>query len=253
MKPLLELRRVAQSYGSTRVFSDLSLAVPSSEHLAVIGPSGCGKSTLLRLLAGLDAPVTGEVYLEGRLVARAGEVVVPPQRRGVAIVFQDLALWPNLSVRRNVWLGLAGRRLKGEERRRRVQAALTACGIPELAERKPAELSGGQQQRVALARALAVQPRILLLDEPFTALDLAIKAKLYGEIRRLTEQYGVRLVLVSHDLMEAVALCSFGVVLEDGAIQQEGPLAELIRHPASRTVQAFAEQLARLQNQAPAG
>jgi len=248
MKPLVELKSVSQHHGSAAVFEGISLEIHAGEHLAVIGPSGCGKSTLLRLLSGLDAPSAGEVYLSGQIASRPGTIVIPPYQRGVALVFQDLALWPNLTVIENVSLGLSGAGLSRRERRRRSEAALEACGIGNLSHRKPASLSGGQQQRVALARALAVQPRLLLLDEPFSALDLSIKSKLYEEIQRLCREYQLTVVLVSHDLMEATALCSHVAVLENGAIREHGKLTDLLRHPGSETLRVFRKELLRFQD-----
>jgi ABC-type Fe3+/spermidine/putrescine transport system ATPase subunit len=244
MQPsLIELRKVTKSYGSLEVFREISLTIGKGEHFALLGPSGCGKSTLLRLIAGLDAPTQGEVWLEGTQASTAGRVELQPHQRGIALVFQDLALWPNLTVLENVELGLAGAGLSRSERRNRALAALSVCKIEEQARRKPAELSGGQQQRTALARALAVQPKALLLDEPFSGLDIAIKGHLFTEIRRLCEESGVTVVLVSHDPLEATALCSSGAVIEHGRVIEKGPFRELLQAPESATLRAFVEQL----------
>lgn len=243
MTPLVELRGASKAYGAASVFRDVSLDILPLEHLALVGPSGCGKSTLLRLIAGLDSPTSGEVWLSGRRASEAGRIGIPPHERRLAMVFQDLALWPNLSARDNVVLGLSGAPMARRERVRRAMETLELCGIDSLATRKPASLSGGQLQRVALARALAVQPRLLLLDEPFAALDLTTKARIYDEILRLCAEKEVTIVMVTHDPMEATAMCSHGAVLEGGAIREEGDFDNLFQHPISETLLAFVNQL----------
>ena len=243
MRPLVQLKSVSKTYGTLPIFQHVSLEIQSGEHLALLGPSGCGKTTILGILAGLDTPTDGEVWVNGRLVARRGQILVPPHQRELAMVFQDLALWPNLTVVENVALGLAGAKLSRQERTRRSLTALEACGIDTLAEREPVSLSGGQQQRVALARALAVQPKLLLLDEPFSGLDITMKARLYAEIWQLCENFDLTLMMVSHDPMEATALCSQVAVLENGAIRERGLLDELLGNPSSNTLRAFSEQL----------
>ena len=159
------------------------------------------------------------------------------------MVFQDLALWPNLTAWGNIELGLAGTKLARAQRSDRAHAALEACRIVELGARYPSELSGGQQQRVALARALAVQPQLLLLDEPFSGLDIASKSHLYAAIRRLCSDLALTLIVVSHDPLEAAALCSHAAVLEQGCVAEIGELNVLLRKPASETLRAFVAQL----------
>ena len=166
MSPLVQLHEVTQRFGPEPVFDPLSFELPAGQHAALLGPSGCGKTTLLRLIAGLDAPSAGSISLAGESVSTASAILRPPQQRDVALVFQDLALWPNLTAEQNVLLGLANRRLPRPEHLTRAHAALEASRVDAFARRKPATLSVGQQQRVALA----VRPRLLLLDEPFTGL-----------------------------------------------------------------------------------
>ena len=252
-EPLVELRSVTKRYGSLEVFRDLCLRVEAERHFALLGPSGCGKSTLLRLMAGLENPTSGEVWLEGRLASTSKQIKLVPHERRFALVFQDLALWPNLTALENVELGLAGLRLTRSERKERALSALRVCRIEDLAERSPADLSGGQQQRTALARAFALHPKALLLDEPFSGLDIAIKTHLYTEIRRLCRELNVTLILVSHDPLEATALCSYGAVIEQGRIKENGPLQELLRAPASETLRAFVAQLRETGSRAPSG
>lgn len=241
------LQNVSHHYGHNRALDDVSFDLPAGAATAILGPSGCGKTTTLRLLAGLEAPSRGQVLLDNEVVSSASRILVPPHRRGLAMVFQDLALWPNLSVRQNVKLGLAGVNLDRRQRARRAAEALDACGIGDLAARKPAQLSGGQQQRVALARALGARPRFLLLDEPFSSLDLILKYQLLGDLATLARQSGITLLLVTHDPMEARALCDHAVVLEDGRVVEAGPLNLLLASPASRFLEVFRGQLSRFE------
>ena len=243
MTPLLEVKNLSMAYGRKRAFQHVCLALGQGEHLALLGPSGCGKSTLLRILAGLAVPTEGTVWLAGHLASEPGRVLIPPHRREMAMVFQDLALWPNLTVLQNVTLGLAGSDLASHARGQRAVEALEACAIGDLARRRPDSLSGGQQQRVALARALAVRPQVLLLDEPFAGLDVTIKTRLYEQIRELCATFHLSLILVAHDPFEARALCHQAAVLEDGTIQESGALDALLANPESMTLGTFVEQL----------
>ena len=241
--PACELRAVSRQYGGAFALRRVSFAVAMGEHTALLGPSGSGKSTALRLLAGLEAPSEGEVRIGGEIVSGTGREQVPPHRRGIAMVFQDLALWPGLSVLENVLLGLSGARLPRAERRERARWALALCSIEDLADRRPETLSGGQQQRMALARALAPEPRLLLLDEPFSSLDLVVKARLIDEVRRLAEERGFTVLLVSHDPLEATPLCAAAVVLGSGEVEESGLLAALLQAPRSELLRAFRDQL----------
>ena len=243
MNPLVRLRKIAKRFRSVEVLREVSFEVSRGERFALLGPSGCGKSTLLRLIAGLDVPTGGELWIDGRQASLPEKILLPAHRRGLAMVFQELALWPNLTVRGNVELGLAGTKLARAQRAERAHAALDACRIAELGARYPSELSGGQQQRVALARALAVQPQLLLLDEPFSGLDIATKTHLYAAIRRLCADFALTLIIVSHDPLEAAALCTHAAVLEQGRIAEIGDLEALLRNPASDTLRAFVAQL----------
>jgi molybdate transport system ATP-binding protein len=201
----------------------------------LFGPSGSGKTTVLRLLAGLDRPDAGELRLDGeRWFDRAAGVFVPPQRRGVGYLFQEYALFPHLTVARNVAYGLAG--LARGEREARVGELAARLRIEDLLARRPAELSGGQRQRVALARALAPRPRLLLLDEPLSALDAPTRDALRGELRALLEASRVPAIVVTHDRTEALALGDRMIVLAEGAVRQVGPVDEVFRAPADLVV-----------------
>jgi iron(III) transport system ATP-binding protein len=227
---------VSKVYDRHSALSEVSFTITAGKHTAILGPSGCGKTTALRLLAGLEAPSQGRVLLDGEAISEPNRVLTPPFLRGIAMVFQDLALWPNLTALGNVLLGLSGAKLTRREARGRAEETLNLCGIASLAHRKPGQLSGGQQQRVALARALAARPRLLVLDEPFSSVDITTKARLLGEIRSLAAQQNLTVVLVSHDPSEAAAICQTAVVLEDGRVQESGSLADLIRDPRSQTL-----------------
>jgi iron(III) transport system ATP-binding protein len=224
----LEFHEVSKTYAGKPALDRVSMQIPAGPHLAILGPSGCGKSTMLRLLAGLEEPTKGSIRLDGQTISAAGRVIRPPHQRGVAMLFQDLALWPNLSTRDNVGLGLAGLRLPRQESHRRIDEALELCGIADLADRYPGQLSGGQQQRAALARAIAVRPRFLLLDEPFSGVDLAIKARLLKQIGDMARERQFQIILVSHDTWEAMELCKTAIILDRGSVRSAGGMASLV-------------------------
>ena len=217
---VLRLRSVTKTYGARTAVDRLSLDVAARESIAVVGPSGCGKTTLLRLIAGLERPDSGEVWLEARQVEGNGRHRVPTYERRIGFVFQDLALWPHLTVRDNLAFVVASATTEKRERAARIDEALKICRVdPHLAKRHPYELSGGEQQRVALARALVGSPRILLLDEPFASLDSELRATLREEFASLQRQLGLTTIYVTHDLADANALASRTVVMRDGRIE----------------------------------
>jgi ABC-type Fe3+/spermidine/putrescine transport system ATPase subunit len=218
MAKLLQIENLEKAYAKHSVLLGLSLSLSQGGNLLLNGASGSGKSTLLRLIAGLDTPDRGEIQIEGRLASRDWRIVLPPSQRGLAMVFQDLGLWPNLTARQNVFLGLAGSRLRGEDKRFRAQQALEVCQIASKARQRPHQLSAGEQQRVALARAVAVRPKLLLLDEPFIGLDPKLKDSLLEPVQTLWRQYGTTILLVSHNTQDADALSATVVTLEGGQI-----------------------------------
>lgn len=223
-----EVIDVSKSYSGKLALAHVSMRIPAGPHMAILGPSGCGKSTVLRLLAGLEEPTAGSILLDGQTISTAGRIIRPPHQRGIAMLFQDLALWPNLTTRENIRLGLAGLCLTRQESSRRIRQALELCGIADLADRYPSQLSGGQQQRAALARAIAVHPRFLLLDEPFSGVDLATKSRLLTEIADLARECRFQVVLVSHDPWEALELCETAVILDQGSVRGAGGMADLL-------------------------
>jgi len=214
----VELAGVSKSFGGEKILDRLSLAIEQGERLVILGPSGCGKTTVLRLIAGFLAPDCGSICLEHQLASRDGRIIMPPERRHIGMVFQDLALWPHFSVTGNIEFGLKATGVPKAERRRRIAEVLALTGLQDYARRKPGELSGGQQQRVALARALALQPRVLLMDEPLSSLDQTLNRRLRTEIVRLQEQSGFTLVYVTHNQEEARDIASRVVAMQGGRI-----------------------------------
>ncbi|MFS8483080.1 MAG: ABC transporter ATP-binding protein, partial [Acidimicrobiia bacterium] len=221
-------------FGDHEVLREVDLRVEPGSVVALLGPSGCGKTTLLRCIAGLERLDGGEVRIGQRVVAGPGRHV-PPERRRVGMVFQDWALFPHMSVAQNVGYGLPRRERRGP----RVEAALAMVGLAGLGDRSPATLSGGQQQRVALARALAPQPGVLLLDEPFSNLDTALRVQVRTEVHRLLADLGVTTVFVTHDQEEAFVLGHEVAVMHEGRIVQQGSPAAVYARPATRWVATF--------------
>jgi iron(III) transport system ATP-binding protein len=231
----VEARGIDKRFGAVEVLRGIDLDVAPGSIVALLGPSGCGKTTLLRILAGLERPDAGSVTVGGRQVTGPG-TWVPPERRKVGMVFQDWALFPHMTVERNVGYGIAKR---DPDRSRRIDEALELVGLTGLGDRMPGTLSGGQQQRVALARALAPRPSVLLLDEPFSNLDTALRVQVRAEVHALLADLGVTSVFVTHDQDEAFVLGDHVAVMSGGEIVQAAPPAELYAHPASPWVATF--------------
>jgi iron(III) transport system ATP-binding protein len=234
--PVLELDGISKRYGAETVIDDLSLSVREGEILTLLGPSGCGKTTTLRLIAGLDRPDGGVVRLAGEVVSGAGTFVAP-ERRGVGVVFQEFALFPHLTAAENVAFGL--KELDDDATERRVAELLDLVGLEAQADSYPDELSGGQQQRVALARSLAPEPEILLLDEPFSNLDVDLRVAMREEVRDIIKKAGVTAVSVTHDQEEAMSISDRVAVVNDGRIEQIGEPEHVFQHPESRFVAGF--------------
>ncbi len=230
----VEIRSFGKAYGATQVFADVDLDVAEGEMCILLGPSGCGKTTLLRAVAGLARPDRGCLVIAGRDVTAA-----PPEARGVAMVFQHYALFPNMTVRQNLAFGLQQKRLPRGRIAAKVDAALALMELAPRADARPAELSGGQKQRVALARALVLEPRLLLLDEPLSALDAQIRKRLRDELKRLQRETGFTAILVTHDQEEALVLGDQVAVMHAGRIVQAGPAREVYDRPATRFVAGF--------------
>ena len=230
----LEVSNLSVGYGATRVLDGLELTIRKGEFVALLGASGCGKTTLLRSIAGFVAPSEGMVAVAGRDVTR-----LPADRRGMALVFQSYALWPHMSVAKNIGYGLKLKRLSRAAIDRRVAEIEALLGLQGLGARKPAALSGGQRQRVALGRALAIDPQILLLDEPLSNLDARIRLKVRHEIGALQKRLGITAIIVTHDREEAMAMADRVVIMDAGRIAQQGAPEEVYNRPASAFVAAF--------------
>lgn len=242
---LVELRR---SFGAVRALDGLSLTIAPGELVALLGPSGCGKTTALRALAGLDRLDSGQVLVDGRDITHVGA-----NRRDMGMVFQAYSLFPNMSARANVEYGLQLRRTPAQVRRRRAMDLLELVGLGSHAGHYPHQLSGGQQQRVALARALAIEPTVLLLDEPLSALDAKVRAQLRDEIRRVQLEVGTTTLFVTHDQEEALAMADRVGVMADGRLQQIAPPTELYERPRTAFVACFVGLTNRFRGEAHGG
>lgn len=230
----VRIEDVNLSFGETHVLRNVTLDIEPGEFFAFLGPSGCGKTTLLRLIAGFGQAQTGRV-----MIADEDVTGLPPWKRNVGMVFQSYALWPHMTVRRNVAFGLEERKISKEEVRRRVDAALELVGLLDLAERRPSQLSGGQQQRVALARTIVVEPQVLLLDEPLSNLDAKLRVQMRRELLELQRTLALTTIFVTHDQEEANTTADRIAVMDSGAIQQIGKPAELYDNPTNRFVADF--------------
>jgi iron(III) transport system ATP-binding protein len=230
----LEAQNIAVSYGTNVVLRDINLVIEPGEFFALLGPSGSGKSTLLRLIAGFNHAQTGRLLINGADISK-----IPPWARNVGMVFQNYALWPHMSVRQNVAFGLEERKLPRQEIAEKTRAALALVSLSDYAERRPNELSGGQQQRVALARTLAVEPQVLLLDEPLSNLDAKLRVQMRNELRSLQRKLGITTIFVTHDQEEAMTTADRIAVMHHGVIQQTGTPMHLFDSPANRFVADF--------------
>jgi ABC-type sugar transport system ATPase subunit len=243
MTAAFELQGITAWHGAARVLCDVSLAVEAGEIVALAGPSGAGKTTLLRVLAGLAVAAEGTVRLGGRVVSVGRRRVVPPEDRSLAMVFQDLALWPHLTVHGNLAFALGARRAPREVQEQRIHDALLHVGLVDHVRRYPGELSGGERQRVAIARALVQQPDALLFDEPLSNLDVVLKRELAMLFRGLLRERRLPALYVTHDPREAATVADRVAILEGGRIVQVGPIVELAASPASAFVRAFAAEM----------
>ncbi|MDP9836501.1 iron(III) transport system ATP-binding protein [Neorhizobium huautlense] len=240
--PDITLTHVTKNYGShgQLAVDGLNLTIANGEFMCLLGPSGCGKTTTLRMIAGLEHLSDGEIRIGDRVVDSLGSgTFVPPEQRRLGLVFQSYALWPHMTVERNIDFGLRLRKLPEAERRAKVNDVMEKLRIRDYAKRYPAQLSGGQQQRVALARMLAVNPDILLLDEPLSNLDATLRLEMRAELRRLHEEFGTTIVFVTHDQWEAMTLATTIAVMNGGRLQQVGAPDDIYSRPVNRFVAEF--------------
>jgi spermidine/putrescine transport system ATP-binding protein len=231
---MIDIRSVTRSYGTFKALDDANLAIREGEFFSLLGPSGCGKTTLLRMIAGFDTPTAGSIAIDGQPMDG-----IPANRRPTNMVFQSYAIFPHLNVEENVAYGLKRLRLGAVEEKRRVDEALAMVSLSGLGRRGATELSGGQRQRVALARALVMRPKVLLLDEPLSALDKKLREQMQIELRRLQQAVGITFILVTHDQYEALAMSDRIAVMFGGRIAQVAAPKEIYQRPANRQVADF--------------
>jgi iron(III) transport system ATP-binding protein len=232
--PLLSLQNLSRHFGATRAVADVSLDVAQGEFFGLLGPSGCGKTTTLRMIAGLEKPDSGSIRFQDKDITD-----LPPERRGFGMVFQNYALFPHLNVFENVAFGLRARHAPKDKISDRVRSALELVQLPGYEKRAIDELSGGQQQRVAIARAIAIEPVLLLFDEPLSNLDVSLREETRGELRELVTRLGLTAVYVTHDQEEAFALCDRISVMVGGRLMQSGEPRELYEQPSDLAVARF--------------
>jgi multiple sugar transport system ATP-binding protein len=230
----LSLRGISKRFGQVEVIRDLSLEIASGEFAVFLGPSGCGKSTLLRMIAGLEAPTAGEIYLDDARID-----TVRPGDRGVAMVFQHYALYPHMTVRQNMAFGLRNIGTPSDEIARKVDEAAASLEITALLDRKPGQLSGGQRQRVAIGRAIVKQPEAFLFDEPLSNLDAALRGRTRIELARLHQRMNATMIFVTHDQVEAMTMATRIVVMNQGRVEQVGTPMEVYQQPSTRFVAGF--------------
>jgi spermidine/putrescine transport system ATP-binding protein/putrescine transport system ATP-binding protein len=232
--PLLTIRGLQAYYGTTHALKDIDLDIEAGGMFAILGPSGSGKSTLLRVIAGFEQAAEGTLELDGKDL-----LALPANKREVGLMFQSYALFPHMSVAKNIAYGLEAEKLSRGEIKTRVAEAIDMIGLGHLADRRPAQLSGGQRQRVALARSIVKRPKLLLLDEPLSALDRQLRVGMQSELKRLQRETGMTFVIVTHDQEEAMSLADSVALLRDGQIEQLGTPAELYEQPNSRFCAEF--------------
>ena len=230
----LELKHINKKFGKFTALDDINLTINKGEFVCMLGPSGCGKTTLLRIIAGLEKPTDGQVFINGKDVTK-----LPPGKRNFGIVFQSYALFPNMTVRQNIAFGLKRKKLSQKETEDRIKNVLRQVNLEDQIDKYPAQLSGGQQQRIALARALVVSPDFLLLDEPLSALDAKVRLKVRKEIRALQQKLGITTIMVTHDQEEALTMADKIVVMNNACIMQKGTPVEIYDEPCNPFVADF--------------
>ncbi len=234
---VLELQNLSRAYANELAVNNVSLSVRNGELLTFLGPSGCGKTTMLRMMAGLERPTSGEIRIAGQSVADSNGQFVPAEKRDVGLVFQDFALFPHMTVAENIGFGLAD--LPTAEQETRIDEMLELVGLTDHRNKRPGALSGGQQQRVALARSLAPEPDVLLLDEPFSNLDVRLRVQMREEVRDILKEAGVTAISVTHDQEEALSISDRVAIMNDGKIEQVGKPEAVFENPTSRFVASF--------------
>jgi len=231
---MVELRNVTKSFGAYEALKDASFEIRAGEFMTFLGPSGCGKTTCLRLISGFDSPTSGQILLDGKDVT-----FEPPYRRNVNQVFQNYALFPHLTIYENIAFGLRMKKIPAAQIRERVDRVVQMTSLEDFTARKPSQLSGGQRQRVALARAIVCEPKVLLLDEPLSALDAKLRTQMRVELKQLQKKLGITFIFVTHDQEEALTMSDRVAVLNAGRVEQIGTVNEIYYKPATRFVASF--------------
>ena len=231
---MVELRNVTKRFGAYEALKEASFEIRAGEFMTFLGPSGCGKTTCLRLISGFDTPTSGQIFLDGKDVT-----FDPPYRRDVNQVFQNYALFPHLTIYENIAFGLRMKRVPAPEIKKRVERVIQMTSLEAFVDRKPAQMSGGQRQRVALARAIICEPKVLLLDEPLSALDAKLRTQMRVELKQLQKKLGITFVFVTHDQEEALTMSDRVAVINAGRVEQIGTVNEIYYKPATRFVASF--------------
>jgi len=234
MSAMVELRGVSKMFGTFTALQETSFSIVEGEFMTFLGPSGCGKTTCLRMISGFEQPTKGEIWIDGKDVT-----MDPPYRRDVNQVFQSYALFPHLSIYDNIAFGLKMKKVQSPDIKRRVDRVVEMTSLGDFVDRKPAQLSGGQRQRVALARAIVCEPKVLLLDEPLSALDAKLRGQMRSELKQLQKRLGITFIFVTHDQEEALTMSDRIAVLSAGRLEQIGTVNEIYYEPATRFVATF--------------
>jgi len=227
----LVLAGISKSFGSRKVLDDLHLLIPSQSIFFIVGPSGCGKTTALRIIAGLETPDRGDVRIGAESV-----LATPPAKRGIGLVFQNYGLWPHMSVLQHLEFALISQKMNREQKIERISKILSIVGLQEFSQSMPSQLSGGQQQRLALARSLSLVPNFLLLDEPFSNLDLKLRRQVISSLRMIREKFKMTVVIISHDIESVITPDDYIAVLDAGRVLQTGLYQDVVANPMSRQV-----------------
>jgi ABC-type Fe3+/spermidine/putrescine transport system ATPase subunit len=235
---MIKLNNISHAYGDKTVLNDLTLNIEANQLSCLLGGSGCGKTTILRLIAGLEIPQRGEIYIDGKMVTKNNNILIPPHQRNAGFIFQDLALWPHFTVYKNIAFGLIER--KEKKVKETVFEMLGFFGLQEHAQKYPHQLSGGQQQLVAIARSLVLKPEILLMDEPLANLDVKLKRKILDHIKKLKQNFDLTIIYVTHDHKEAFSIADKVVVLNEGDIVETGTV-EKVKKSENEYVKYFLE------------
>lgn len=235
----LEVKQLTKGFQGNEIVKGISLAVERGQLLALLGPSGCGKTTTLRMIAGLEIPDNGEIWIEGTVANRGNKILIPQKQRHIGMVFQDLALWPHMKVYENIEFGLSANKIPRAERKKKIKEVLNKVNMQKYSREYPGRLSGGQQQLIAIARAIVTEPKLLLMDEPLSNIDIRLREEIRQEIRRIQQETQITTVYVTHDQEDAFLLASKVAVMNEGIIEQTGTPEEIYNSPISPFIAHF--------------